>query len=188
MWRHCMVNRPLEAAVKRTGKGKYTMTNSGFAPVLALLAGAYVGSALAADVPKEGSYDIKTCFTRNVTRIDYSATHFVYSYEETGTSISNPPGGMFDREVIRCVGMVASFDGKRTGGSVCEGLAKDGDKRLTQFRYDSDGKLVRDAVAGTGKYDGLVTVGTTRDAGPPVEMKTGPVQLCIQQNGTYKLR
>ena len=157
-------------------------------PLVIAFVGAASGFVLGADLPKEGSYDIKTCFTRNVTRIDYSVTHFAYSYEETGTSISSPPGSMFDNEVIRCVGMVASFDGKRTGGSVCEGLAKDGDKRLTQFRYDSDGKLVREAVAGTGKYNDLVTVGTTRDAGPPVEMKTGTVQLCIQQNGTYKLK
>ena len=26
------------------------------------------------------------CFTRNTTRIDYSATHFAYSYEEMGKS------------------------------------------------------------------------------------------------------
>jgi hypothetical protein len=95
---------------------------------------------------------------------------------------------MFDGDVIRCVGMVASFDGKSTGGSICEGVAKDGDKRLTQFRYDSDNKLVRETVAATGKYDGLVTRGTVRDVGPPVEIKTGTAQLCNQQTGTYKLK
>lgn len=157
-------------------------------PVAALAAVTSAGSALATDLPMEGSYDINTCFTRHSTRIDYSNTHYAYSYEETGTSVSNPPGGFFDNEAIRCVGMVASFDGKRTGGSVCEGSAKDGDKRLTQFRYNSDGKLIREAIAGTGKYEGLVTVGTARDAGPPVEIKTGTVQLCIQQVGTYKLK
>jgi hypothetical protein len=67
--------------------------------------------------------------------------------------------------------MVASFDGKRTGGAVCVGVAKDGDKRLMQLRYDSDNKLVREAVSGTGKYDGLVTIGTGRDVGPPVEVR-----------------
>ncbi|HEY1438203.1 MAG TPA: hypothetical protein VGG82_11960 [Casimicrobiaceae bacterium] len=123
-----------------------------FMPVAALAAVTSPGSAFAADLPKEGSYDVTGCLTRNTTRIDYSTTHFAYSYDETGTSVSNPPGSMFDNEVIRCVGMVASFDGKRTGGVVCVGVAKDGDKRLTQFRYDSDGKLVREAVSGTGKY------------------------------------
>ena len=164
------------------------MTNPRLVPLLALFAATSAGCAFATDLPKEGSYDINTCLTRNTTRIDYSTTHFAYSYEETGTSISNPPGGMFDNEVIRCVGMVASFDGKRTGGSACVAVAKDGDKRLTQFRYDSDGKLVREAVSGMGKYDGLVTIGTVRDAGPPVEIKTGTAQHCNQQTGTYKLK
>jgi hypothetical protein len=146
------------------------------------------GSTFAADLPKEGGYDIKTCFTRHSTRIDYDDTRFAYSYEETGTSVSSPPGGLFDNEVIRCVGLVASFDGKRSGGSVCEGLATNGDKRLTRFQYDSNNKLVREAVSGTGKYDGLTTSGTVRDAGPPVEIKTGTAQLCNLQAGTYKLK
>jgi hypothetical protein len=84
--------------------------------------------------------------------------------------------------------MVASFDGRRTGGSVCAGVAKDGDKRLTQFQYGSDNKLVREAVSGTGKYDGLVTIGSVRDAGPPVAIETGTARHCNQQTGTYKLK
>lgn len=65
------------------------------------LAAAFSGSSIAADLPKEGSYDIKTCFTRNSSRIDYATTHYAYSYEETGTSLSNPPGGLFDNDVVR---------------------------------------------------------------------------------------
>lgn len=156
--------------------------------IAVLVATASAGSAFAADLPKEGSYDINTCFTRNSTRIDYSKTHYAYSYEETGTSLSNPPGGLFDNEAVRCVGMMASFDGKRTGGSVCEGVAKDGDKRLTHFRYGSDGKLVREAVSGTGKYEGLVASGTVQAVGSPPEIKTGTVQICNHQTGTYKLK
>ena len=157
-------------------------------PLVFAFVGAVSGFVLAADLPKEGSYDITGCLTRNTTRIDYSTTHFAYSYDETGTSMSNPPGGMFDNEVIRCVGMVASFDGKQTGGIVCVGVAKDGDKRLTQFRYDSEGKVVREAVSGTGKYDGLVTSGTVSDVGPPMEIKTGTAEHCNHQTGTYKLK
>ena len=154
----------------------------------ALFAVATAGLAVAVDPPKEGSYDYKTCFTRNSTRIDYSKTHFAYSYEETGTSVSNPPGGLFDNEVVRCVGMTASFDDKRTGGSVCEGVAKDGDKRLNRFWYDSDGKLQREAVSGTGKYDGMVTTGTVKPIGAPEQIKPGTVKICNHATGTYKLK
>src|SRR3984893_16021145 len=40
------------------------------------------------------------------------------SYEMTGTTRSNPPGGMFDKNSFHCVGMNASLDGKDTGSTV----------------------------------------------------------------------
>lgn len=149
-----------------------------------------VGSpARAADLPKEGSYDIKTCFTRNSSLIQYSKTQFAYSYEERGTVVSTPPGGLFDGELVRCVGMTAVVDGKRSGGSFCEAVAKDGDKRLSQFTYDSSGKLVREALAGTGKYDGMVLTGSTVKAiGSAPVLGTGTSEACNQQTGNYKLR
>jgi hypothetical protein len=97
--------------------------------IVEVLASASLGFASAADLPKEGSYDYTTCFTRNSTRIDYSTSNFAYSHEDTGTTVSSPPGGPFDGEAVRCVGMTASFDGKRWGSTVCEGVAKNGDKR-----------------------------------------------------------
>lgn len=163
-----------------------TMKTKSFAT---LLAATFSALSLAADLPKEGSYDIKTCFTRNSTRIDYAPTHYAYSYEETGSSVSNPPGGLFDNDIVRCVGMSASFDGKRKGSSVCEGVAKDGARRLTYFWLDNDGKPNREAVSGTGKYEGMVTTtGTIQALGPTPEMKTGTAQLCNRQTGTYKLK
>ena len=149
---------------------------------------AFAGSAFAADLPKEGSYDITTCFTRTSNRILFSKTHTAWSYEETGVSLSNPPGGLFDNESIRCVGMGTSFDGKRTGSSACEGINTDGDRRLSHFWYGSDGKMVRESVAGTGKYDGLVTSGTVQALGPFPDIKAGTVQNCNRQTGTYKMK
>lgn len=143
---------------------------------------------LAADLPKQGHYDHTTCFTRNSTRIDYSKTHYAYSYEETGISVSNPPGGLFDDEVVRCVGMTVSLDGKRSGGSLCEGVAKNGDRRLTHFWYDGDGKFQREAVAGTGVYDGMVTTGSVKTVGPTQQLNPGTVKFCNQGTGTYQLK
>lgn len=146
------------------------------------------GLAFAADLPKEGSYEHTTCFTRNSTRIDYSKTHFGYSYEETGTSVSNPPGGLFDNEVVRCVGVTISLDGKRSGSSLCEATAKGGDTRLTHFWYDGSGAFQREAVAGTGRYDGMVTTGTVKPVGPTQQVKPGTVTFCNLGTGTYKLK
>ena len=144
--------------------------------------------AFAADLPKEGTYDVTACFKRNLTRIDYSDTHYAWSYEETGTSHSNPPGGLFDDEIVKCVGSTSSFDGKRTGGTVCLGIAKNGDRRLTRFYYGDDGKVNRDAVSGTGMYDGMATKGTVEYPPPQPALKTGPSEYCNHQTGTYKLK
>ena len=154
----------------------------------ALLTVSAAGLAFATDLPKEGSYDYKTCFTRNIARIVFSDAHRAYSYDETGTTVSTSPGGMFDGEKVRCVGAVSIFNGKRTGMSSCEAVANDGSKRLTRFQYNAEGKLVREEVAGTGIYDGMVTTGTAREVVPPKEIKPGTTTFCNQLTGTYKLK
>lgn len=154
----------------------------------AIAAAAFSATAPAADLPKEGTYDYTVCFTRNSSRIDYSKIQFAYSYEETGTAVGKVPGSLFDGEAVRCVGMTMSLEGKLTGGSLCEGVGKDGDKRLTRFWYDSDGKLQREQVSGTGKYDGMVTTGSVKPLGPPEQVKPGTVKICNNAMGSYKLK
>jgi hypothetical protein len=168
-------------------KSKYSLNlqraTAGLAAVLTM-----IGFAYAADLPKEGSYDYTTCFTRNSTRIEYSKTHFAYSYEEIGTSVSNPRGALFDDEEVRCVGMTASLDGKRSGGSACLGVAKNGDRRLARFWYDNDGKLKREQVSGSGRYDGMVTTGSVKEVGQAEQVRPGTTKFCNQATGTYKLK
>jgi hypothetical protein len=164
------------------------MTRSNVIRAAALLAITSAGCALAADLPKEGSYDYKGCFTRNTTRIDFSDAHSAYSYNETATAVSLAPGGMFDGDTVRCVGTVAISSGKRMNLSICEGVAKNGAKRLTRFQYGADGKIVREEVAGTGMYEGMVTTGTAKGVVPAKEIQPGVTTFCNQLTGTYKIR
>ena len=127
--------------------------------VLALLIVASPFSAFAAELPKEGSYDFNSCWSGVNNTITFSKTHTASSYEMTGTTRSNPPGGMFDKSTFRCVGINASLDGKVTASNVCETIDVDGDKRLLSFS-NVDGKITRTNVAGTGKYEGIVTTQT----------------------------
>jgi hypothetical protein len=154
---------------------------------LALLIVASPFSALAGELPKEGSYDFNSCWSGVANAITFSKTHSASSYEVTGTNRSNPPGGMFDKSTFRCVGMNASLDGKITGSSVCEAIDVDGDKRLAYFST-GDGKETRTQVAGTGKYEGLVMAGTIEPLGPFPTIKDGTFQSCNHQTGTYKLK
>jgi hypothetical protein len=156
--------------------------------VAAVVAATSGSLAFAADLPKEGSYDYKACFTRNITRIVFSDAHSAWSYNETATAVSTTPGGMFDGDSVRCIGTTAISNGKRMGISTCEGVAKNGDKRLTRFQYDADGKLVREEVAGTGMYEGMVTSGTAKEVEPRKEILPGVTTYCNHATGTYKMK
>ena len=154
---------------------------------LALLIVAFPFSAFAGELPKEGSYDYTSCWSGVNNVITFSKTHTASSYESTGTNRSNPPGGMFGKGTFRCVGMNASLDANLTASTVCESIDVDGDKRLTYFST-GDGKVTRTFVAGTGKYEGMVTTGTVEPLGPFPIIKAGTFQDCNHQTGTYKLK
>ena len=156
--------------------------------VLALLIVASPFSAVAAELPKEGSYDYTSCWSGVNTVITFSKTHTASSYEMTGTIRSNPPDGIFDKNSFRCVGMNASLGGKFTGSTVCESMDVDGDKRLSNFSLASDGGLTREIVGGTGKYEGMTMTGTIHPLGPFPVIKAGTFQDCNHQTGTYKLK
>jgi len=156
--------------------------------VLALLIVASPFSAFAGELPKEGSYDYTACWSGTNNVITFSKSHTGSSYEMTGTTRSNPPEGMFDKNTFRCVGMNASLDGKFTGSTVCETVDVDGDKRLAYFSLASDGSLTRENVAGTGKYDGMKATGVVHPLGPFPVVKDGTFQDCNHQTGTYKLK
>ena len=155
--------------------------------VLAALIVASPLSAFAAELPKEGSYDYTACWSGANNTIAFSKTYTGSSFELTGTIRSNLPGGMFDKSTFRCVGMNASLDGKITGSNVCETIDVDGDKRLSYFST-GDGKTTRTNLAGTGKYEGMVMVGTVEPLGSFPVVKDGTFQSCNHQTGTYKLK
>jgi hypothetical protein len=84
--------------------------------------------------------------------------------------------------------MTASLDGKVTASTVCEAIDVDGDKYLAKVST-GDGKTTRTIVAGTGKYEGIVTTQTAFELlGPFPTIKDGTSQSCNHQTGTYKLK
>jgi hypothetical protein len=160
----------------------------GFISLVALIGTGSASSAFAAELPKEGSYDFTSCWSGVANTITFSTTHSAFSYEMTGTSLSNPPGGMFDKQAFRCVGVNASFDGKASGTAVCEAVQPDGDKLLNYFSVGSDGSVTRQTVAGTGKFEGVVVTPKVQPLGPFPVVKAGTFQDCNRQTGTFKLK
>jgi hypothetical protein len=152
------------------------------------LAGA-MGTLCAADLPKEGKYDFTACWSGESRLIAFSKTHVAYSYEMTGATLSNPPGGMFDHQSFRCVGSNAIFEKRTSGMAICEAMDRDGDKRLTYFTVAEDGKTTRKTVTGTGKYEGMTEENpVVQPLGPFPTIKAGTFQNCNRQTGSYKMK
>jgi hypothetical protein len=160
----------------------------GFMKATALIAMAAAGSTIAADLPKEGKYDYTACWSGASNAIAFSDGYSASSYEFTGSVRSNPPGGMFDKNAFRCVGMNAQLGKRPVSSTVCEAVDQDGHKRLGYFWVGPDGKVIREHVTGTGKYEGMVFEGTVQPLGPFPTVKAGTFQNCNRQTGTYKLK
>jgi hypothetical protein len=143
---------------------------------------------LAAEPPKEGNYDFTSCWSGTANPIAFSKTHSAMTYDMSGATLSNPPGGMFDKGSFHCMGLSTTFDGKVTNTTVCEAIYPDGGKTLTKFSTAADGTGTREVVAGTGKYEDLVSSGTATPLGTFTAIKAGTFQACNHQTGTYKLR
>ena len=160
-----------------------------FMPVAALVAVTSAGAGFAAELPKEGNYDYTSCASGVGNRIDFSKTDYAYSWELTGINLSNPPGGMFDKGSFRCEGLSTSFGGKGTIDYFCESIFPDGGKTFLKFSGTPGpgGTATREALAGTGKYEGMVSSGTVVTVALS-SAKPGTLQACSHQTGTYKLK
>ena len=142
----------------------------------------------AADLPKEGNYDFISCFSGVSYPIAFSNTHSAIVYEHTGTTLSTPPGSIFDRGSFYCVGMNTTFAGKDTGTMICETTFPDG-KVLTKVSLAPNGTTQnREVIAGTGKYEGMVSSGNVTTLGTFPVIKQGSFLNCGHQTGTYKLK
>lgn len=155
---------------------------------ISLAAATCAGSAIAADLPKEGKYDFTACWSGTSNAIAFSNGYSASSYEMTGTTRSNPAGAMFDKNSFRCVGMNSQLGKRLVSSTACEAVDADGHKRLGYFWTGPDGKLIREHVTGTGKYEGMVFEGTVQPLGPFPTVKAGTFQNCNRQTGTYKLK
>lgn len=152
-----------------------------------LLGAATFGAASAANLPKEGNYNYTACWTSVTNPIDFNKSHQASSFEMNGTTRSNPPDGLFDRNTYRCVGANASFEGKASLFVVCEAVDPDGDRRLSIYSSQG-GQVIREHIAGTGKYDGMVLSSTVQMLPPFPVIKPGTSHGCNVQSGTYRLK
>jgi hypothetical protein len=160
------------------------LTARGALLVVATLA---AGGAVSQTIPKEGKFDVTNCSVSASTVIQFSKTLTANTTELVGNTRSNPPGGPFDLTTFRCLTISLTIDGKSSGSFYCESIDKDGDKWMS--RATSEGPTSKlDAIAGTGKYEGMVRSGTSESLGAFPAIKPGTSTACSRQTGTYRLK
>ena len=146
------------------------------------------GPALAQTYAKEGNFDYVSCLSGTTRRMTFSNTQTAQTSEYSGTNRSATPLSPFDKTTFRCIAFNATLNGKSSGNSWCETADRDGDKYVTYFNQLADGTSTREAVAGTGKFDGLSTKGISTPLGPFPNVDPGTIQNCVRQMGTYKMK
>jgi hypothetical protein len=155
-----------------------------------LSAGASAGfapTALSQSLPKEGKYEISSCFAGISNVLTFSKTHSAASWQLAGTSLSPTPGTLFDKTSYQCVGMTSTNDGKVSARYVCETTDTEGAKIFTYWSND-EGKISRIATIGAGKYEGIELVTTVEPVTGFPPARPGTIQGCNRQTGSYKLK
>jgi len=146
-----------------------------------------IGTASGAvTLPKEGPFDTHFCFSGTGETIALTDKAVAGSYTLFATVQSNPRGGAFDLTASHCLATYHIVNGKTVENGYCDIVDADGDKYLV--RYSGDFKIGKvEAIAGTGKYEGMTLQGEYRVTNLPT---TAPDRFynCNRYSGTYKLK
>jgi hypothetical protein len=163
------------------------LMSAALAGALAVFAAAAAGASQ--QIPKEGKFAIRNCWSGVTKVVALSKTQVAYSFEFTGESIADEPGTLFDHQTFQCEGMGVRSGKKRTiADLVCVGVDPDGDRHMDHHVLGKDGQLGRIDLGGTGKYEGMVSHAKLVDLGPFPRIKPGTFQGCNHEVGTYKLK
>jgi hypothetical protein len=136
-------------------------------------------------LPKEGPFDAHFCFSGTGQNIALNDNAVAGSYTLFATIRSDAPWGAFDQTASHCMGLFQSVNGKTMENGYCDIVDADGDKYLARYSGDSQGGKV-EAIAGTGKYEGMTLQGEYRHGSLPTT-SSDRFYACNRFSGTYKL-
>ena len=160
------------------------LVRAAFAAALAAVA----ATAIAAqNLPKEGKFAYRACFSGTSKVVALSKSHVALSVDLTGESVADTPGTLYDHASFRCEGLAANFGKEHTNVSYCLFLDPDGDKSLHQVTM-RNGKWHVQEIAGTGKYDGIVVHAEVQPMGRFPTIEPGTFQSCNHSSGTYRMK
>ena len=141
-------------------RGRFHMTALASALSLVLFA-AFGGSALAGELPKQGTHSITWTFSGPYTAIEIGEDQWAWSSTFTIVVWNDAGEGLYHGMSANCVGMGSEEPGAPfTDSGYCSYVDADGDKMFEYWTETEEGKGTDTLLGGTGKYAGIQGGGT----------------------------
>jgi len=127
---------------------------------LVLLA-AFGASALAGELPKQGTHSISWTFSGPYTAIEIGEDQWAWSSTFTIVVWNDAGEGLYHDMSANCVGMGSEEpDAPFTDSGYCSYVDADGDRMFEYWTETGEGKGTDTLLGGTGKYAGIQGGGT----------------------------
>jgi hypothetical protein len=142
------------------------------------------GSAHAQDV-----IDSVWCRAGTVTVLAQEEKTIVWALDHRGVAQASDPKSPGNGATQRCVGVVASIDGKSSGNGWCKIVDPQSGHwyMLDWASSDKPGHGTWNLRYGSGKFKGVTGGGTYEPMGPTKPVDPGTYQNCSRAKGTMKL-
>jgi hypothetical protein len=142
------------------------------------------GSALA-----QNAYESTTCRAGTVNVLAQADKVFVWALDHRGVSMTSDPNDAFNGFTQRCIGTVASVEGKISANGWCRNVdPKTGDWTLVDWiASDKPGAGTWSFRNGSGKWKGITGSGTYEPVGPTRPVEPGTYQNCVRVKGTWSI-
>ena len=148
---------------------------------------ALAGTAVSAELPKEGEIDGISCFAGETSVIAHSKNHVALGFNITGTFRSNVLGApLGDISSAQCIGILSILEGEQSVNGFCEYVGAEGDRTFSNFTRTGGTTGNWQYLNGTGKLAGITGGGLYEIMNFPT-IRPGTFQGCNHATGTYKL-
>ena len=175
-----------------------TFRNTTLATIVAGLAMAMTGHAVAGDLPKEGTFTLTSYYHDVWDAIETTPKRYTWTWETYGIRTNDAGSGFGHKVGFHCIGSGGNTNAEGGNRNIgyCVNIDADGDRFATQVEdwqsRSGEHKLGEVTfIDGTGKYAGIQGKATMTFDNPCLHFAT-PTQhgsgLCINHaQGSYKL-
>lgn len=154
------------------------------------LSGTAVAYALlGAGVVQAQQTDNVWCRAGTMTVLAQEEKTIIWALDHRGVAQATDPANPLHGATQRCIGVVASIDGKATGNGWCKIVdPKSGEWFVVDWMSEGKpGHGVWNYRYGSGKYKGVTGGGTYEPTFPTKPVDAGTYQNCARVKGTMKL-